>query len=435
VETKKIGCEEKDMFSNNHNNNGNNADNNNAGSNSNNGNNHNTNVNNTVNNSDDNDKDDLLMQDDDDDDAEEEAVALDQSFRCLICHHYYEKAVTIKVCGHSYCSLCIRNHWMIGTQSGVHRQAEKSCPTCRTSVMKNGNNNTNNNVLDIDNAIIMNRGLQEGVKAYKNILVKRRKKKKGKGGEGTLDLSSTTITNRSNESPIQQRMPSRNYSTMTVTKLQQIYRELQLPPKGDQQALVNRLRTFQCMWNAELDSIDPKTPSQLVAELKEKERLEREEKSKEILSGSASHTRYLKTVKEGNIHNDAENKDLGAGITKIVSGNMKFDQKMNMNFTTMIAQVRARQQQEKRKQKNTTRVLGAGDGNEGGGDGGDSYGDNNDNGNNNYGKNESIVHNNNNNSNETRIMLPPAPTGPPRRPPLEQEHQHQHQHQQEHRSR
>ena len=210
----------------------------------------------------------------------------------------------------------------------------------------------------MDHAIIMNRGLQEGVKAYKNILLKR-KKKRGGGGEGgsPMDQSSTLIThsNTTNEAPIQKRMPSRNYSTMTVAKLQQIYRELQLPTIGDQKTLIQRLRTFQCMWNAELDSIDPKTPSQLVTELKHKERLEREEKSKEILSGSAQHTRYLKTVKEGNIHNDTTNKDLGSGITKIMSGNMKFDQKMNMNFTTMIAQVRARQQMEK--QKNTTIVV------------------------------------------------------------------------------
>ena len=66
---------------------------------------------------------------------------LDQTFRCQICASLFDKAVAIRECGHTFCSVCIRNYW-VTTRTGVHRQ-KTACPTCRTPV----------NVMDVEKAL------------------------------------------------------------------------------------------------------------------------------------------------------------------------------------------------------------------------------------------------------------------------------------------
>ena len=78
---------------------------------------------------------------------------LDKTLRCVICTSLFDKAVTIKDCGHTYCSVCIRNHW-VTSRNGVHRQVKK-CPTCRQEVSQ-----------DVDKALVMNRNIQEGGKDF-----------------------------------------------------------------------------------------------------------------------------------------------------------------------------------------------------------------------------------------------------------------------------
>ena len=82
----------------------------------------------------------------------EELQEIDQTFRCSICGNLFDKAVSIKDCGHTYCSVCIRSHWK-AVMHGIHRQP-KSCPICRTILV---------NQHDINSALVMNRSVQESV--------------------------------------------------------------------------------------------------------------------------------------------------------------------------------------------------------------------------------------------------------------------------------
>ena len=57
-----------------------------------------------------------------------ELVALDASLRCPICSDPYQTAVSL-VCGHTFCSKCIRGHFSGGASS----EMRKRCPSCNNA--------------------------------------------------------------------------------------------------------------------------------------------------------------------------------------------------------------------------------------------------------------------------------------------------------------
>jgi len=276
---------------------------------------------------------------------------LDKTFRCSICGSLFGKAVTIKNCGHTYCSVCIRNHW-VASRNGKHRK-DKSCPMCRNAVDQ-----------DVDKALVMNRNIQEGVEVFKLMLLKTHKspnqqikdssssyrKRRRRAvrevsnnidyGEGSNEDHENDCYNdneeeedEDQESTIQKRMQSRNYGRMGKRDLKNLCREYTLPTSGKDEDLKKRLRTFQCMWNAEIDSINPLKPSDLVKKLKKMEQAQRDEKNRALISGAANDSEHLKKL---NASLKRENK-------VITSGNEKFDKRFNGNFERMEAQLRERE--------------------------------------------------------------------------------------------
>ena len=275
---------------------------------------------------------------------------LDQTFRCQICASLFDKAVTIKECGHSFCSVCIRNYW-VTVRSGIHRQ-KKSCPICRTAV----------NVMDIEKALVMNRSIQEGVKAFKQMLLKHYEPPSGKNecspsnhvqrrcrsrkrkspstkdndhftqGDDTHD-SSNNETIGGEKSPVQKKMESRNYSRMKKRDLQKLCKELMISTSGSEQELIDRLRNYQNMWNAEvLHSIDPKNPSDIAADLKKEEEAQLNEKKRARTTGASNSQECMKQL----------NASIKSGKHNFTSGNATFDRKFKANFEAMTAQLQAR---------------------------------------------------------------------------------------------
>ena len=297
---------------------------------------------------------------------------LDKTLRCVICTSLFDKAVTIKDCGHTYCSVCIRNHW-VTSRNGVHRQVKK-CPTCRQEVSQ-----------DVDKALVMNRNIQEGVKIFKQMLLKTHKsssqKQETKDSPSSSSSSSSCrkkrrrtvavrkLSNNVNydedanedadeddyederdndededdnieeeeeeedqELPIQKTMDSRNLGRMKKNDLRKLCKEYDLPSNGNDEELKNRFRSFQSMWNAEVDSINPLKPSDLVKKLKETEQAQREEKSRAIMSGVANDSQYLKKF----------NTSIENGNEVITSGNRNFDKKLDGNFGRLTEQLRER---------------------------------------------------------------------------------------------
>lgn len=299
---------------------------------------------------------------------------LDQTFRCQICASLFDKAVAIRECGHTFCSVCIRNYW-VTTRTGIHRQ-KTACPTCRTPV----------NVMDVEKALVMNRSIQEGVKAFKQILIRhnkssnelpgrslenrRRRKRKSSAPHGdespasgveepastpslenrrrskrkssaTIDDvhhgdESFALENESNgaeeELPIQKKMQSRNYSRMKKRDLQKLCRELKISTSGNEQELIDRLRLYQSMWNAELHSIDPKRPSDIAAKLNSNEKAQQEETKLAQQNGASNAQDCMKHL----------NASIASGNSKVTSGNATFDKKLKDNFKVMTDALKAR---------------------------------------------------------------------------------------------
>ncbi len=250
-------------------------------------------------------------------------IHVPKDLECSICGDVFDKAVSLKACGHTYCSVCIRNHWVTTSRPGVHRQSKKECPLCRTPVGH-----------DVNKALIVNREMQEAVKAFK-----------------PAPLSpppSAKIGYNTNETPIKKRIQSRNYAGMQRNgkkELQRICKEYHLATSGNEQELVDRLRCFECMWNAELDTIDtPLTPSELVAKFKRKERMLREERSRDVMTGKINDAKYMKKLTSSLL--DDGNKRNEKPVSATSSGNATFDAKFKSNFAELIAQGRRRMKNE-----------------------------------------------------------------------------------------
>jgi hypothetical protein len=258
----------------------------------------------------------------------QEDTDVPKDLECSICGDIFDKAVSLKACGHTYCSVCIRNHWVTTSRPGVHHQSKKECPLCRTSIGK-----------DVIKALVVNRDIQQAVKAFK---------------PASLPLSSSALSSSAkigsykNESPIKKRMQSRNYAGMQKNgkkELQRVCKEYNLPSSGNEQELVDRLRCFECMWNAELDTIDtPLRPSQLVVKFNKKGRMQREEKSHDIMTGKINDLKHMKKLTSSLL--DVENKRNDRTLGATSSGNVIFDAKFKSNFAALIADGRRRMKKE-----------------------------------------------------------------------------------------
>ncbi len=81
------------------------------------------------------------------------------ALRCPCCGDFYNIAVTLRPCHHSFCSHCIRNS--LSTRNGVKDKQE--CPVCRGKLEITKEMNGKVIVvkkLSVDEAIIPNHGLQ-----------------------------------------------------------------------------------------------------------------------------------------------------------------------------------------------------------------------------------------------------------------------------------
>ncbi|KAI8086707.1 uncharacterized protein BX664DRAFT_163577 [Halteromyces radiatus] len=68
-----------------------------------------------------------------------ELQTLDENFRCPICKEFYDTAMILSTCSHSFCAMCIRRSLA----------AEQCCPKCRAP----GHDSNLHNNYDLDNVI------------------------------------------------------------------------------------------------------------------------------------------------------------------------------------------------------------------------------------------------------------------------------------------
>ena len=78
------------------------------------------------------------------------------SLQCPSCHEFFENAVILRPCHHSFCSKCIRRHLCANVRNGVKHQ--RACPVCNSKIEIKKNGLTKK--LSDDEAILPNYSLQ-----------------------------------------------------------------------------------------------------------------------------------------------------------------------------------------------------------------------------------------------------------------------------------
>jgi E3 ubiquitin-protein ligase RAD18 len=249
-----------------------------------------------------------------------------QSLSCLFCGEFVSSAVCLRVCGHSFCSSCIRQVFQ-NNKTGVHRQ-KNQCLTCRAEVGQN-----------VDKQLVVNRTIQQVVVIMKNIV----RSMHGIYAQ-PVDFTKPRLS-RSEEPPINSRFPSRNYDKMKPRDLRVLCGQYGLVSRGGWKELRDRIKLFATMWNAEMDSISPRTQSKLVEEINQRERAY---SVQSVLDGSSNHGFHLRKLNAAVDHNNAA---MNATLT---SGNEKFDVAFNEGFKALIRQGK-RQKDELRNSNDTNK--------------------------------------------------------------------------------
>lgn len=256
---------------------------------------------------------------------------------CQICGGLYENAIVIKPCGHTLCSVCFRGH-LQSNKTGKHRQ-RNACSVCKTEIEGN-----------VDKHLVKNRPIQEAVFAFKQIVDSLQSRNDALSNEDASERSSrpsrrsaaqrTSLSgfgrptgDGEDEEPIRTRFPPRNYGTMKLKELRDLCDKYHLQSKGTDTKLRERLKRFTVLWNAELDSIFPRTPTALA------KRIDKEERAKSI---EEAQSRFNGSNRQRTSTNNPASSTYDEGISQFNSETGNPDK-----FKEMIAVVKRRMKKEK----------------------------------------------------------------------------------------
>jgi Zinc finger, C3HC4 type (RING finger) len=239
-----------------------------------------------------------------------------QSLSCQYCGDLLSNAVCIKVCGHSFCYMCIRRVFQ-SNPTGMHRQ-KNTCITCRAETGQSA-----------DKQLVINRALQHAVIHFKNVV----RSFHGINVTTAEKSAARSARSRSVEEPITTRFSSRNYSKMKAKDLRDLCKHYGLSCRGGDQEVIDRIKLFAIKWNAELQSIAPKTPSEILDEMNQLENAHRNEQQQSFSNGLSHHSDLLKRI-----NNAIDHKNGSAGVVR--SGNQHFDARFYAGFAKLEEQGR-----------------------------------------------------------------------------------------------
>ncbi|KAL3908402.1 MAG: hypothetical protein SGILL_008495, partial [Bacillariaceae sp.] len=204
-----------------------------------------------------------------------------ETLSCKICGGLCENAVSIQPCGHTLCSVCFRGH-LQSNKTGKHRQ-KNACAVCKKEIEGN-----------VDKHLVKNRHIQEAVFAFKKFIDSLQREnmatvteRSGRSSRsGSAQQASFSGLGKDEERPITTRLPPRNYSTMKSKDLKVLCDKYHLQSTGKDAKLRDKLKRFNVLWNAELDSIFPRTPSVLAKQVDKEEKAKNIEEAQLRFNGS-----------------------------------------------------------------------------------------------------------------------------------------------------
>ncbi|GFQ77829.1 e3 ubiquitin-protein ligase RAD18 [Trichonephila clavata] len=228
---------------------------------------------------------------------------LDEALRCRICYEYFNNCMITK-CSHNYCSLCIRKHMTYRAQ----------CPTCFQDASEP---ELRNNRL-VDEILRLYQKLKESLqnsahpqpqlktKSYQpvesiNIKIKKEPctSSQPQKAEDLKDLTAidfgevscpvcykTVPTDRINihldsclkvqeKKSDKKSLPKLVYHLLSDKEIKKKLKQHGLSVTGERQSLIRRHKNFVTLYNANCDSLEPKTVEDLVLEIEHQEIEER----------------------------------------------------------------------------------------------------------------------------------------------------------------
>ena len=215
-------------------------------------------------------------EDDDDDWPEQTDIGrkfsqLEQHLRCPICDEFLNNP-QILLCGHTYCSICIRKHF----DPQLNKTSSGTCPSCREKA-EPFDLRRNSTICSIVQAYQSLRPMAHALVSNNSLhrtndpeieIINESRGASGKSGGGI---------------PIVKRMPHFSFHGMKKDKvkstLQQVSGEsrIKLRLDGEKDMMEKRLREFVHLHNAQIGSPSPLSLEQVVRAINEQEaKLEKE---------------------------------------------------------------------------------------------------------------------------------------------------------------
>ncbi|GKY93725.1 hypothetical protein MPSEU_000339600 [Mayamaea pseudoterrestris] len=220
----------------------------------------------------------------------------EEHLRCEICREFFNVPVSLVACKHTFCSVCIRTHLLSNGMSKSEFLVKPHCPSCNAEVETSGR--------DFCKAFYPNHQLQKIVSSFERMR---------EGLKTVVSAKSNDLATANSELPAQderaERCSARNvhaasaiaaadigidtinvqvfpsahakksrriYGNLKKEALRKVCRAEGLAIDGNDQELIERHKTFVTAWNAECDSLHPKSHAEIVSQLAVQERARRQ---------------------------------------------------------------------------------------------------------------------------------------------------------------
>ncbi|KAH9101721.1 hypothetical protein AeMF1_021577 [Aphanomyces euteiches] len=218
-----------------------------------------------------------------------EARLMETLLRCQVCGEFFTGPVLVRECRHTFCSECIRKHLLARGTNG-------NCPECKCSCSSSD--------------LIPNRPLEQLVDLFRQLKPKVLQLAAGVDLQDIDSTSEKKTKRKAKNAETITRLPTVSYNVMKDKQIQQLLDKAGLgailPTSKDNMIACHK--EFIMLWNAQLDTMNPKSPNQVRSEVIEAFRLRQQEKMNKASSKKALGLRHDEPL-ENALHKSAAFQD------------------------------------------------------------------------------------------------------------------------------
>ena len=194
-------------------------------------------------------------------------MSFEESLHCPICFEVAANPVVIKICGHSFCSICVRRHFDDNVNAISHNQ----CPQCKAKCSA-GDIVTNH---QLAHAILTYKGMRN------DLLNELTKRSTGHHHESSSSSSNNKGSGnkfgKQHGAKIESKLGMKSFHQKgrkyMIDTLNDICKPSKIKPKtvGDERDLARIYREIIHLHNAQIDALEPLTFDAVINEINRKE--------------------------------------------------------------------------------------------------------------------------------------------------------------------